>query len=72
MNKRKTLILALVICITVIIVVYCNIFEWWTIFHNRGKTPENEMKAMKLLTKDTYTHMILEHFNLTHFPMFGR
>ena len=49
---------------------YCSSLEWWAILHNRCETPENEMKAMQSLTKET--HLILEHFNLTHFPMGGR
>ena len=68
-KSKKSLMLILagfVICIYY----YCNTLEWWSIFHNRCETPENEMNAMKSLTKDT--HIILEHFNLTHFPMFGR
>ena len=52
------------------IYIYCSSIEWWAILHDRCETPENEMKALKSLAQET--HIILEHFNLTHFPMGGR
>ena len=72
-NRNCTPIALITFCVCFVIYYMLNDRSWsWYTSAKKAicKTPEDEMNDLIELTKDA--HIVLDLFNLTHFPVYGR